>query len=64
VTAQKAVLVDIKIVQCTYRPYGVPWPLWDGVGGDEVINETDRLGVIGYLCKYYYSDNLPGDVCA
>jgi len=45
-------------------PYGVPWPLWDGVGGDEVINETDRLGVIGYLCKYYYSDNLPGDVCA
>merc|ERR1711920_724999 len=23
------------------RPYGVPWPLWDGVGGDEVINETD-----------------------
>merc|ERR1712037_914503 len=44
--------------------YGVPWPLWDGVGGDEVINETDVLGVIGYLCKYYYSDNLPGDVCA
>merc|ERR1711963_188995 len=44
--------------------WGVPWPLWDGVGGDEVINETDRLGVIGYLCQYYYSGNLPGDVCA
>merc|ERR1712211_1660 len=44
--------------------WGVPWPLWDGVGGDEVINETDRLGVIGYLCQYYYSGDLPGDVCA
>ena len=64
----------------------MPWPLWDGVGGDEVsfyqlkkrtgrndsvhcstnnadskiqtqqvINETDRLGVIGYLCQVSFT---------
>lgn len=43
--------------------WGVPWPTWDGIGGDEVINEMDRLGLVGYLCEYYYSDSLPGDLC-
>merc|ERR1719228_1423521 len=42
---------------------GVPWPTWDGVGGEEVADETDRLGVVGYLCQYYYNNNLPGGVC-
>merc|ERR1719309_24093 len=45
------------------RVYGVPWPTWDGVGGDEVINDMDTLGVIGYLCKHYYNDDLPGGAC-
>merc|ERR1719278_1216134 len=45
------------------RVWGVPWPLWDGVGGDEVMKETDALGVVGYLCKYYYDNSLPGGVC-
>ena len=80
--------------------WGVPWPLWDGVGGDEVrvhplsfhhpfpsiaplppsppsflqplpsftyhqvMEETDALGVVGYLCKYYYDNSLPGGVCS
>ena len=45
------------------RAYGVPWPTWDGVGGDEVIEEVDVLGIVGYLCKYYYDGDLPGGVC-
>ena len=45
------------------RAYGVPWPTWDGVGGDEVIEEVDVLGIVGYLCKYYYGGDLPGGVC-
>merc|ERR1712055_89522 len=43
--------------------WGVPWPTWDGVGGDDVINETDELGLIGYLCKHYYNNDLPNGVC-
>jgi len=43
--------------------YGVPWPTWDGVGGDDVINEMDSLGLIGYLCKYYYNMDLPDGIC-
>merc|ERR1712080_656299 len=41
--------------------WGVPWPVWDGEGGDAIIIETDRLGVIGYLCEYFYNNEL--DVC-
>ena len=47
----------------SYRAWGVPWPTWDGVGGDEVIEEMDVLGIVGYLCKYYYDGNLPDGVC-
>ena len=47
----------------TFRAYGVPWPTWDGVGGDDVINEMDSLGLIGYLCKYYYNMDLPNGIC-
>merc|ERR1711970_105652 len=43
--------------------YGVPWPTWDGVGGDPIIDEMDTLGLVGYLCKYFYQQNLPGEVC-
>merc|ERR1712215_291846 len=43
--------------------YGVPWPTWDGVGGDDVINEMDSLGLIGYLCKYFYNMDLPDGIC-
>merc|ERR1711862_355670 len=31
--------------------YGVPWPTWDGVGGEQVLDEMDRLGLVGYLCQ-------------
>ena len=41
----------------------MPWPTWDGVGGDEVINEMDTLGLVGYLCEYFYDGNLPDGVC-
>merc|ERR1711874_139551 len=43
--------------------YGVPWPTWDGVGGKEVLDEMDRLGLVGYLCEYFYDNSLPGNVC-
>ena len=35
----------------------MPWPTWDGVGGDEVMDEMDMLGLVGYLCKYYYQES-------
>ena len=41
----------------------MPWPTWDGVGGDDVINEMDTLGLVGYLCKYFYDGNLPDGRC-
>ena len=43
--------------------WGVPWPTWDGVGGDELMDEMDMLGLVGYLCKHYYDDDLPEGVC-
>merc|ERR1739838_1050695 len=43
--------------------HGTPWPTWDGVGGGEVIQDTFTLGLVGYLCKHYYDDNLPDGVC-
>ncbi len=47
----------------TPSAWGVPWPTWNGEGGDSVIDDTDRLGVIGYLCQNFYDNNLPGGIC-
>ena len=36
-----------------YRAWAVPWFTWDGVGGDEIIDGMDSLGLEGYLCATY-----------
>ena len=46
------------------HPYGVPWPTWDGQGGDPVMDAMEQAGgLIGYLCQHYYDNQLPGGVC-
>ena len=45
------------------RAHGVPWPTWNGVGGPEVMQDLFRIGIVGYLCKHFYDDNLPNGIC-
>jgi len=45
------------------RLTGVPWPTWDGEGGEEIMRELFTIGVVRYVCKYFYEDNLPGGLC-
>jgi len=49
--------------QHSLKPYPdyMPYHTWNGKGGDHISDEMDRLGVIGYLCEYFYNNEL--DVC-
>merc|ERR1712059_32924 len=41
----------------------VPWPTWNGVSTSAIDSETSWYGIVKYLCKHFYDNNLPNNVC-